>query len=219
MAERSGTKYLGKFGPQVSSFLGFSLLELLIVIAIVLIMAAVSIPMYLRISHSFAIRSNADAIMGLTTVARMRAASNFARAEVVCDASSSTCSIKVATFTGGKTDPSASDFVADLQAPQVVVLAKGVTFGAPSGASTGVGGQNSSAPYQGSSVGKCSYCAIFNSRGLPVGSSVVKGKPVSDYAFYLQDTQYNMAMAVGIDISGKATVYRFDNNVWAKITN
>ncbi len=52
-----------------------------------------------------------------------------------------------------------------------------------------------------------------------MGSSVVKGKPVSDYAFYLQDTQHNISMAVGIDLIGKAAVYRFGDNVWVKITN
>lgn len=197
-----------------SSHLGFSVIELLVVVAIIMVMAAASLPMYNRVVHTFAIRNNANGIMGLMTTARMRAAADFARTKMTCDTSTSQCSVLVASFAGGSANPATSDFKTDSQSPQRLVLSKGVSFGVPSGVSAGVGGQSS--PSQGSTVAGCSYCTIFNSRGLPVGTD---GKLISDYAIYLQDAQYNLAMAVSVDVSGKAAVYRLNKDkTWTKIT-
>lgn len=201
-----------KYRSPSNSCRGFSLVELLVVVGIILIMTAIAIPSFYRITHTFAIRNNANALMGLMSTARMRAASDFARTEVICDSTNLSCSILVAQFAGGSANPLPTDFKADSQAPMVLTLSNGVAFGTPT--STGVGGQ--ATPFQGSSASNgCSSCAIFNSRGLPIGTD---GLLVSDYALYIQDQKYNLAMAVAVDVSGKAVVYNLlSNNTWSRV--
>jgi prepilin-type N-terminal cleavage/methylation domain-containing protein len=204
---------------------GFSLLELMIVVAIILVILGFAIPSGINLVHSYAIRNDANSIMGLMANARMRAAADFARTKVECNSTTGGCAIKVATYTAAQADPNtpaATDYVADKQAVTIVYLSKGVSLAIPSGATTGVGGQSTTTPKQSTANGTnpCSanpYCVFFNSRGLPVNNS---GTLVTDYAFYLSDSKYNLGMAIGMDITGKATLYRFNSslNTWARIT-
>jgi prepilin-type N-terminal cleavage/methylation domain-containing protein len=211
MCQRSNGNPKEKRCCSASGDLGFSLLESLIVVAIIAVMTAIAIPNGMRVLRTFAIKSDAESIMGLINTARMRAAADFARTEVTCNSTISTCSILVATYKGIP-NPLSSDYVSDKQTPAQLHLSAGVSIAAPSGVSNGVAGQSGSSPVQGGTP--CSSCAYFNSRGFPVDAS---GSPFTGYAFYLQDSKYGMTMAVGIDISGKAAVYQLGGNTWTKI--
>lgn len=186
---------------------GFSVLELMVVVAIILIMVAVAIPGYLRILQTYRVRSDADSIMGLITVARMRAASDFARTVVQCDTTTNTCTLSAKQFTAGT--PSWPTTASE---PQKVVLSQGITFAIPSGVGVGVGGQ-SGTPTQGNSGQSNPFKIYFNSRGQPIKDS--DGTAVPDYALYLKDSKYNYSAAVAIDISGRTLVYSFSgSNYW-----
>ncbi len=187
---------------------GFSLLELLVVAAVILIFAAIAIPSWQRTLQSYRVRSDADNLMGLITLARMRAASDFARTVVQCDTTAKTCTLSAKQFSAGNpTWPSTPSEA------QTVILSPGVTFAVPTGVTAGVG--NQSTPTQGNSGQTNPFKIYFNSRGLPIKDS--DGTSVADYALYLQDSKYNYSSAIAIDISGRTLVYSLAGSSYWKV--
>jgi hypothetical protein len=94
---------------------------------------------------------------------------------------------------------------------QRVCLSPGISFGYP--ASTPNGGTPpgqsgaGNGPYQGKSGQTNPYTITFNSRGLPIDDT--SGSSVGNYAFYLKDAASNTYVAIGIDSSGRASLYTF----------
>jgi prepilin-type N-terminal cleavage/methylation domain-containing protein len=186
---------------------GFTAVELVIVTAITLILSAIAIPNFLRLTHTYRLRSDGDGLVSLLMVGRMRGAAKFAHAQVSCDTTSTACpgaglctlSMKqygVNTYTAEK---------------QQVCLSPGISFGYP--ASTPNGGTPpgqsgaGNGPYQGRSGQTNPYTITFNSRGLPIDDT--SGSSVGNYAFYLKDAASNTYVAIGIDSSGRASLYTF----------
>lgn len=187
---------------------GFSLVELMIVMLVGTVVTLLALPNFSSLTNTYRIRKDADSIASLANMARMRAASDFARAQVACDTTNRTCSISVWPY-------GASSGTAEMQ--QTVVLSAGVSFGIPSGITAGAGGQSGAAPYQGSRVQTISNSVFFNSRGQPIANDTV-GTPVTDYAIYLLGKD-GSAMAVGVDASGRPMVYRLVGTKWTIATN
>lgn len=188
---------------------GFSLVELLITIVVIAIIIAVAAPNLISFNRTYKIRNDADRLASLVSLARMRSVGTFARVQVSCSSTTSLCNLLSKPYT-------ATVWTADAN-QQSVNLSTGVTFGIPSGVTTGVGGQSSVAPYQGSKAQAISYAMIFNSRGLPIVDNTA-GTAVSDYALYLVGPN-NSAMAVSADASGKSAVYTLQGSSWVLITN
>lgn len=187
---------------------GFTLLELLVVLAIGTILTVLAIPSYSAYTRTYRIRKDADSIASLANLARMRAASDFARAQVSCSSSTNMCSLLLWPY-------GASSGTAESQ--QTVVLSTGVSFGIPTGVTAGAGGQSGEAPYQGSRAQTVSNSLFFNSRGQPITNNSV-GTPTTDYAIYLLGTD-GSSMAVAVDASGRPIVYRLNKTTWAVATN
>ena len=187
---------------------GFSILELLMVIVIGTVITLVALPSFSSLTSTYRIRKDADSIASLANMARMRAASDFARAQLVCDSTNRTCSLSIWPY-------GASSGTAETQ--QMVVLSAGVSFAIPSGITSGAGGQSSEQPYQGSRVQSVSNSVFFNSRGQPIANDSV-GTPTTDYAIYLLGKD-GSAMAVGVDASGRPMVYRLVGSTWNIATN
>ncbi|HVZ16582.1 MAG TPA: prepilin-type N-terminal cleavage/methylation domain-containing protein [Terriglobales bacterium] len=187
---------------------GFTLLELLIVLVIGTILTIIAIPSYSALTKTYRIRKDADSIASLANMARMRAASDFARAQMSCSSTTSMCTLLVWPYgaSSGTTETA-----------QTVVLSAGVSFGIPTGITAGAGGQSAEAPYQGSRVQTIANSIFFNSRGQPIANDSI-GTAVTDYAIYLVGSD-GSSMAVGVDASGRPIVYRLVGTKWVIATN
>lgn len=188
---------------------GFSLLELVFVVAIIGIIVSFVAGDVRTFNRTYKVRNDADSLADLITLARMRAASTFARVQVLCSNTTNQCSLQNKPY-------GATTWAADSN-QQTVSLSTGVSFGTPTGISTGVGGQSSVTPYEGSKSQSISYATIFNSRGLPIADNA-NGTAVSDYALYLVGPD-NSAMAISVDASGKASIYNLNGSSWQLLTN
>lgn len=195
-------------GKQLA-FPGFSLLELVIVIAVIAIIIAVAVPDLTIFNRTYKIRNSADSVANLVNLARMRAAATFSRVEVLCSNTTNQCSLQTEAY-------NSTTFSADVN-KQTVTLSTGVSFGTPATAAAGAGGQSAIAPYQGSSAQTISYAMIFNSRGLPIANNTT-GTAVSDYALYFAGPN-NSYMAVAADGSGKPYEYIWSGTAWQLATN
>lgn len=187
---------------------GFTLLELLVVVVIGTILTVLAIPSYSALTATYRIRKDADSIASLANMARMRAASDFARAQLSCSTSTSSCSLLIWPY-------GASSGTAETQ--QTVVLSSGVSFGIPSGITAGAGGQSGEVPYQGSRVQTIANSMFFNSRGQPIANNTV-GTATTDFAIYLLGKD-GASMAVAVDASGRPVVYQLNKTSWAIATN
>lgn len=184
---------------------GFSILELLVVIAIIFVMVASAVPTYNQTIHAYQIRNDSDNLMGLLMLARLRAASEFARARVTCDSTTGTCSLSTKQI-------SVANWPSTPNEIQKVILSRGVAFAIPTGATSGAGGQSTTSPAQGTTGQANPYFIEFNSRGLPIDDS---GNPVGTYAIYITDQQYGTSAAVAVDYSGKAQVYNLQIHAYS----
>lgn len=192
--------------------IGFSIVELLVVLAIVSIMAAFAIPTLSGLQQ-YRVQNDARSISGQITQARMRASAYFARAEILCTTSTRTCVIE--TEKNG-------DTAFTTETTSTIVLSAGVSFAIPSGVTVGVGGQSSATPTQGSTSVTPPFGTIavtFNSRGLPVNrSTTTTSSLVTDYAIYLKDTK-SQSFAIAVDASGTPSIYRLNGSTYAKVSD
>lgn len=187
---------------------GFSVVELLVVVACTMVITAFALPYYTSLTRAYNIRNDADNILAQLNLARMRAAADFARVQFACSNATNTCTLQTKQYgASGWTTESA----------QAVLLSEGVSFGTPSGVAAGAGGQSAETPYEGSEVQSISYAVIFNSRGLPIVDNSA-GNFVSDYALYLLGPD-NVCMAVTVDVSGRPAVYSLNGSTWQLATN
>src|SRR5882757_4712911 len=87
---RKSTTDSGEFGNH-----GFTLVEVLIVTTIVVVVAAIGIPTLTTIARNLRTGGDARDLNGAIVLAKMRAASDFARARVYADLSANTFRIEV----------------------------------------------------------------------------------------------------------------------------
>ena len=170
------------------------MIEMLIVIAIMMIIMAIALPNFIRGMHTSRVRTDTNNLMGLLSVARLRAASNFARAQVKCDTTTRVCTLTTRRYgTNWSSTPN------ELQS---VRLSQDVTFSIPSGV-TGAGNQTTAV--QGSPGQSNPYYIEFNSRGMPIDHTT--GAAVNNFALYVADTQYGVSMAIAVDATGRILSY------------
>ena len=198
---RKSSTDIGEFGNH-----GFSLVEVLLVTTVVVVVAAIGIPTLTTITKNLRTQGDARDLNGAIVMAKMRAASDFARARVYADLSANTFRVEIYpsgasswTTEGGTTS-----------------LSQGVTFGygsltsAPSGMAS-----LSQAPLclQDDLVATYSNtaCIMFNSRGIPVDST---GTPTPDDALYVTDG--NSVTGVTVVATGLTKVWRSDasGTIW-----
>lgn len=187
---------------------GFSMIELLVVLACGMAVAAIAVPRYISLTRAYNIRNDTDKILAQLNLARMRASADFARAQFSCSNTTNTCILQTKQY-------GASSWTTE--SSQAVLLSQGVSFGTPSGVAAGVGGQSAETPYEGSEAQSISYAIIFSSRGLPIVDNAT-GTSVSDYAFYLLGPD-NVCLAVAVDVSGRPSVYSLNGSTWQVVTN
>jgi type II secretory pathway pseudopilin PulG len=192
---RKNTTDSGEFGNH-----GFTLVEVLLVTTVVIVVAAIGIPTLTTITKNLRTQGDARDLNGAIVMAKMRAASDFARARVYADFSANTFRVEIYpsgasgwTTEGGTTS-----------------LSQGVTFGYGSLTSAPAGMASlSQAPLclQDDLVATYSNtaCIMFNSRGIPVDSTWA---PTSGDALYVTDG--NSVTGVTLVATGLTKVWRSD---------
>src|SRR5262249_9609993 len=111
---------------------GFTMLELLIVIVITLIIAAVAIPGYFTMMRYLRIAGDIRDINGLTAQAKMRAAEDFTHARLRADLAANTFQLEVWDKTAGCWKPDLNGPAGACTAAGAALrnsLSQGVTFG------------------------------------------------------------------------------------------
>jgi prepilin-type N-terminal cleavage/methylation domain-containing protein len=178
---------------------GFSLVEVLIVLIIVIVIAAMAIPKLLSMVRELRTAGDARDLNGAIVLAKMRAASNFARARVYFDLSTNTFHVdyRRATDSGWTTEGGTQ------------YLSTGVTFGYGSLTSppTGVAALTQ-APVclqdDMVSTNSNTACIMFNSRGIPILNS--SWTPTPNDAIYVTDGR--TVTGVTVSATGMTKIWR-----------
>jgi Tfp pilus assembly protein FimT len=199
-----------RFGIQRHGDRGFSTVELLIVISISFIMAALAIPGYNTIRRTLRITGDVRDLNGAINQAKLEGASSFTQARLYADLGANTFHIETWNKTGGGGGGGCWKTVNDPANPctaatsPVQNLSPGVTFGF-----SGVGNPppntqptlsqarkcRALAAGTGSAVTPNTACVLFNSRGIPVDP--VNAAPTGIGALYITDNNMVYGLTVG----------------------
>jgi Tfp pilus assembly protein FimT len=176
---------------------GFSLIQLMIVISITMILAAIAIPSAITLVQSYRLDGDVRAITAELGLARMRASALGAQTRVNFNTTANTYQLEVNSGGVWSVDTSTS----------AQNLAPGDTFGYGS-TSTPAGQQSPIAQgYSGESGCTCIY---YNSRGIATDSG---GSASSQSAIYI--TNGNAYAAVAVSLGGQPTAYKLNGSVWS----
>jgi prepilin-type N-terminal cleavage/methylation domain-containing protein len=199
---------MGKNNSDVGKFRnrGFSLVEVLMVIFVIIILAAMAIPKLTTLLGNLKTRGDARDLNAAIVLARMRAASDFARARVYADLSANTFRVEVlqSGAAGWQTDGCPNSCTGNQ------LLSKSVTFGYGSLTAPPNGVASlTQAPLclqdDPTSTYANTACIMFNSRGIPIGSN---SAPTSVDALYVTDGK--SVTGVTISATGLTKIWRSD---------
>ena len=177
---------------------GFSVVELLMTMAVVAAAATIGVPMVGNMLANFRISGDIRALSNTTSVAKMRAAALFSPARLYVDIAARTYRIQIwqkATTTW-----------VDEGAVQRLSPNVGFGFGSVSAAPPNTQGtinQADACRADDGTVIAGTACVVFNSRGLPVDAG---GIPIGSGAFYLIDA--TSVYGVTISATGMVRAWR-----------
>jgi prepilin-type N-terminal cleavage/methylation domain-containing protein len=164
---------------------GFSLMELMIVVALVGVISAIAVPMMKNTLGDFSLSGDARGVSKAVSLAKLRAAASFSQARVYVDLAGK--SYRVETW-----DKSASAWAPDGGASPLsrdVSFGVGVVAAAPPSTQSVIGQASACVTSAGVAVAETA-CVLFNSRGIPVepaGAPPAVGSPTGSDAVYLTD--------------------------------
>jgi Tfp pilus assembly protein FimT len=194
-----------EFRPSCNPSKGFSTLELLIVMAISFIIAALAIPGYNTIRRTLRITGDGRDLNAAINQAKLEGASSFTQARLYADLGANTFHIETWNKTAGcwqtVNDPNNPCTAAT---SPVQNLSPGVTFGfagvsAPPPSTQPTLGQarkcRALAAGTGSAVAPNTACVVFNSRGITIDP--VSATPTGANALYITDNNAVYAITVG----------------------
>ena len=180
---------------------GFSVVELLVVLFVAAILAAIAIPQYLSIARNQRIRGDAHSLAGNISIAKMRAGANFTQARMYLDLGANSFRVDDWDQANSCWHPDATTAgtcANGTPGPTAVALSIGVTpgfggLGAPP-PNTTAGLSQASPCTDNTRVGTIpgTACIVFNSRGMPLN-----GTPGG---FYITDA--NTVFGVTVNASG-----------------
>ena len=173
---------------------GFTRVELMVVAAVMLVLAAIAIPRVSSVVQTYRVGADARSLASQLTLARVTAGSQNTDARInfnSCTAGSTNYQLEIYNQ-GSSTWQQLGG-----QTP----LSTGISYGYGS-ISTPVGSQ--------SSITNSPCYVIFNSRGLPVDSS---GNPTANYTIYIINNQ-NLCFAITVLLSGRIQVFEYTGTAW-----
>jgi prepilin-type N-terminal cleavage/methylation domain-containing protein len=187
---------------------GFTLVELMVVVMLVLAIAAISIPKLIQFWQGWQLRSAATEVADLTQQARMSAARANATYPIRFQTNGGIQQVYIDLNNNSALDTNEPY----LDLPQSVAGASG----APSGGSgqpsayTLAGDTSSGTPFDNSNV------IAYSPRGLPCNySSSVCATPAASYfVFYFTDSRTNNWAAVLVTKSGRSKVLQWNGAAW-----
>jgi prepilin-type N-terminal cleavage/methylation domain-containing protein len=201
-------KLLRKNGTNAGEFRnhGFSLAEVLIVVFIVLVIAAVGIPNLMTMVGEMKTAGDARDLNGAVVLAKMRAASNFSRARVYADLSANTFRVEwqQSGTTTWTTDGCPNSCTGDQLLAASVSFGYGSLSSPPSNTQATLGQAPVCLDSSGSAITNTA-CIIFNSRGIPITSAAV---PTPNDALYVTDGR--LVTGVTVSATGLTKIWRTD---------
>ena len=167
---------------------GVGLIDVLVVVAFMAIVAAMAIPMAESSSRGFRLKTDAQALVNMVSLAKMRAASLYTRTRLRADLAGNSFRLEVWT-PASDADKTVGSWVLDGGDKP---LSRGVRFGvalrtAPPTNTQNVLGQSPACSGQTALTGNPiadTACIVFNSRGIPVDGN---GDPIGGNALYITD--------------------------------
>jgi Tfp pilus assembly protein FimT len=191
---------------------GFHLLELVVVVSILLVAAAIAIPGLAATLRSYRAASDARTMSSQIALARMRAANSFTRSRVrisgnayiIETQSNPPAPCDTATWVNDATNAPTGTITPTTQglghlSAQVQFGAGSVTTAAP--------------PLTGTPAQPVNNVIMFNSQGIPVDCN---GATVPGYAAYLVNST-NEVYAVSVFPTGKVSSWKFTSGRWTQI--
>jgi prepilin-type N-terminal cleavage/methylation domain-containing protein len=160
--------------PSFRSQAGFTLIDILAVIAIISLVAAIALPSTTSMMSGYKLKGNAQAINHMVGLAKIRAAAQFSRARVYADLNARTFRLQVWNKT-------TNQWVNDGGTQR---LADGVTFGftgitqPPPTTQAAIAQSPVCTNDAGANIANTA-CITFNSRGMPVNNSLPPGGAVT----------------------------------------
>jgi type IV pilus assembly protein PilA len=201
---------------------GYSLVELLIVVIVVLILASMAIPNIQSIARGSRTTGDARSISAALNLARMRAAADFSHSRVYMDLNGSTFHVETWNKSGGCWQTEGDSNACTQITSPVTVLDSGDTFGygtitsGPTAATSTIAQAPGCTPgVAGAAAGTAvsnTACIEFNSRSYPVDST---NNIVASDAIYITNNQ-KFYSAVAVSISGQPAVYRRSGSSWGQ---
>jgi prepilin-type N-terminal cleavage/methylation domain-containing protein len=176
---------------------GFSLLELVMVVTITLILAAILIPNVTTFLRSYRSSSNARDIASQLALAKMSAAASFTQAELNCTLTGNSCQLAICTTKG------ATVCTTYTNQGGPILLSQGMSFGygsitTPAGSQTTISNTNP---------------IVFNSRSIPIDNT---GAPTGNDALYVTDSNGD-TYALSVYASGRVAVWRYSGGAWKSL--
>lgn len=158
---------------------GFSLIELLIVVTLTTILAAMAVPMTSNSLGFFRLSGDARGVLSAMSLTKLRAASDFTKARVYLDLGARAFRVETWQKTaaawavvGGTTNLSTND-----------TFGFGVVPTAPPNTQNVIGQAPLCLDNEGNAIANTA-CVLFNSRGIPVDAA---GAPTASNAVYVTD--------------------------------
>jgi len=162
---------------------GFTLIEVLVVCAVIGIVAAMVVPQTTSMMAGYKLKGNAESLNNLIMLAKMRAGARYSRSRVRADLAARTFQLQTWNKTTSQWDTEGG----------VMQLGEAVTFGfagigAPPPNTQAVIGQSGPCTDDlGANIANTA-CITFNSRGMPVANSLPPaGAVIPNSALYITD--------------------------------
>lgn len=179
---------------------GFTILELVVAVAVILLLSAIAIPNATAMLRSYRLSGSARAVAHQLSLTRLRAETEFTNSQLVIDPVANSYTLQLCT-TGGKADTCTT--AGDYNNEGTQFLATGISFGFGVAAAPPAGTQ---------AALQQTLQTRFNSRGIPIlldGS----GNTNPNDVIYVTDNQ-GSSYAVSVSVGGHTRVYQYVAGAW-----